>query len=523
MKFSALDISVFIGYVVFVVGFGLWKSRGKKGQEKNSRDYFLAGNTLPWWAIGTSLIAANISAEQLIGMSGSGFKIGLAIATYELMAAATLIVVGKYFVPIFIEKKIYTMPEFLQIRYDNRVRTSLAIFWLFLYVFVNLTSILYLGALALETVVGIPFHYAVVGIALFSAIYTISGGLMAIAWTDFIQVTFLIAGGLVTTYLALDKVGDAHGFFAGMGVLYERVPHMFDMILDENHHAYNDLPGLSVLIGGMWIINLNYWGCNQYITQRALAAKNLSEAQKGIMFAGYLKLFMPLIVVIPGIAAYALEAPLSKPDEAYPWLLNTFLFPGVKGIAFAALIAAIVGSLSSKTNSIATIFTMDLYRPYFNKNSSEKNLVMVGRLTTLVALIIAVLVAPTLSTLDQAFQFIQDFTGVVSPGIFVIFLFGLFWKRATANAALAVAIVTLPLSFGSKFLFETMPFMDRMALVFVVLSILMIVLSVLENKETKEDSKAIKVSKKLFATEPIFNYGAIGIFMALFVFYYFFW
>jgi SSS family solute:Na+ symporter len=522
MKFSVLDISVFIGYVVFVVGFGLYKSRSKKGEEKSSRDYFLAGNTLPWWAIGTSLIAANISAEQLIGMSGSGYKIGLAIATYEWMAAATLIIVGKFFVPIFLEKKIYTMPEFLQIRYDNRVRTSLAIFWLFLYVFVNLTSILHLGALALETVVGIPYQYAVIGIALFSAIYTISGGLMAIAWTDFIQVSFLVAGGLITCALALDKVSDSQGFFVGLGMLMDKVPHMFDMILDESHPAYKDLPGISVLVGGMWIINLNYWGCNQYITQRALAAKSLAEAQKGIMFAGYLKLLMPLIVVIPGIAAYALEAPLNKSDEAYPWLLNTFLYPGVKGIAFAALIAAIVGSLSSKTNSIATIFTMDIYKQ-FVKNAPEKRLVLIGRVTTAVSLVIAIIVAPQLKSLDQAFQFIQEFTGLVSPGIFTIFFFGLFWKRATADAALWVAILTIPCSWGFWLIFPDMPFIVRMGWVFLILATILIVLSLRQNKGMDKDPKAIELHKGIFKTDNVFNVGAIGIMLILFVLYNYFW
>ncbi len=523
MQFSPLDIGVFIGYVVFVVGFGLYKSRTKKGEEKSSRDYFLAGNTLPWWAIGTSLIAANISAEQLIGMTGSGFKIGLAIASYEWMAAATLIIVGKFFIPIFLEKKIYTMPEFLNVRYDERVRTILAVFWLFLYVFVNLTSIIHLGGLAIEQVIGVNYYYAIYAIAFFSAIYTISGGLMAIAWTDFIQVGFLVAGGLITCYLALDFVSDGQGFFTGLAMLKEKAPHMFDMILHQSHDSYKDLPGISVLIGGMWIINLNYWGCNQYITQRALAAKSLAEAQKGIMFAGYLKLFMPIIVVIPGIAVFVLHPELAHPDGAYPYLLNKFLVPGVKGIAFAALVAAIVGSLSSKTNSIATIFTMDLYKSYINKGASETSLVTMGRITTIVALVIAILVAPTLKNLGQAFQFIQEFTGLVSPGIFVIFLFGLFWKKATTKAALLVAICTLPVSGSLAFFAESIPFIDRMGIVFLLLSLLMIIVSLNVNKGKDRDDKAINITPELFKTNATFNIGAIGIFIALAVLYYIFW
>ena len=523
MQFSPLDIGVFIGYVVFVVGFGLYKSRTKKGEEKSSRDYFLAGNTLPWWAIGTSLIAANISAEQLIGMTGSGFKIGLAIASYEWMAAATLIIVGKFFIPIFLEKKIYTMPEFLNVRYDERVRTILAVFWLFLYVFVNLTSIIHLGGLAIEQVIGVNYYYAIYAIAFFSAIYTISGGLMAIAWTDFIQVSFLVAGGLITCYLALDFVSDGQGFFTGLAMLKEKAPHMFDMILHQSHDSYKDLPGISVLIGGMWIINLNYWGCNQYITQRALAAKSLAEAQKGIMFAGYLKLFMPIIVVVPGIAVFVLHPELAHPDGAYPYLLNKFLVPGVKGIAFAALVAAIVGSLSSKTNSIATIFTMDLYKSYINKGASEKSLVTMGRITTVVALVIAILVAPTLKGLGQAFQFIQEFTGLVSPGIFVIFLFGLFWKKATTKAALWVAIFTLPVSGSLAYFADNIPFIDRMGIVFLALSLLMIIISLNVNKGKERDDKAINITPELFKTDRTFNIGAIGIFIALIVLYYTFW
>lgn len=523
MTFSPLDIGVFIGYVVFVVGFGLYKSRTKKGEEKSSRDYFLAGNTLPWWAIGTSLIAANISAEQLIGMTGSGFKIGLAIASYEWMAAATLLIVGKFFIPIFLEKKIYTMPEFLNVRYDERVRTILAIFWLFLYVFVNLTSIIHLGALAIEQVIGVNYYYAIIAIALFSAIYTISGGLMAIAWTDFIQVGFLVAGGLITCYLALDFISDGQGFFTGLALLKEKAPHMFDMILHEKHHSYKDLPGISVLIGGMWIINLNYWGCNQYITQRALAAKSLAEAQKGIMFAGYLKLFMPMIVVIPGIAVFVLHPELAQPDGAYPYLLNKFLVPGVKGVAFAALVAAIVGSLSSKTNSIATIFTMDLYKSYINKGASEKSLVLMGRITTVVALLIAITVAPQLKSLGQAFQFIQEFTGLVSPGIFVIFFFGLFWKKANTKAALWVAIFTLPVSGTLAYFADHIPFIDRMGIVFLVLSVLMIAISLNVNKDKERDDKAILITPELFKTDRTFNIGAIGIIICLVVLYYTFW
>jgi len=543
---SPIDIIVFVAYCVGVISVALWVSRTKKGVEKTSQDYFLAGNTLPWWAIGTSLIAANISAEQLIGMTGSGFAIGLGIATYEWMAAATLIIVAKFFVPIFLEKKIYTMPQFLEIRFDHRVRTIFAIFWVFLYVFVNLTSIIYLGTVAVKGVLGIEdtvqntLMIAAL-VAGFSTIYTLSGGLMAVAWTDPIQVFFLVVGGLITTYLALNHLGGDQGFIAGFQELYHRAPAKFDMILEPGaimipdgsggmKDAYMDLPGISVLVGAMWIINLNYWGCNQYITQRALAAKSLKEAQRGMAFAGYLKLLMPLIVVIPGIVAFVLNNShdpkmvheITKPDETYPILLNSFLFPGVKGVAFAALFAAIVGAISSKTNSIATIFTMDLYRELINKTASEKQLVRMGRIVTVASLVLAIPMVPLLGNFDQAFQFIQEYTGFVSPGIFCIFFFGLFWKRTTTNAALWVAILTLPVAISFKFLMPGLPFIDRMGLIFLILSLVLIIISLVETKGGK-DPKAIETSKTLFKTDPVFNVAAVGICLVLAVLYAAFW
>lgn len=521
MKFSELDIAIFLGYCLLIVAVGLWVSRDKKGHQKDSKDYFLAGSTLPWWAIGASLIASNISAEQFIGMSGSGYALGLGIATYEWMAAATLLVVGKFFLPIFLDKKIYTMPQFLEIRYDKRVRTSLAVYWLLVYIFVNLTSVLYLGALTLKTVIGIDLMTAIICLAIFSLAYSIYGGLMAVAWTDVVQVIFLVLGGLITTYLALDALSEGAGVFTGFATLLAKAPERFDMILDSSHPSYKDLPGISVLIGGMWIANLNYWGCNQYITQRALAAKSISEAQRGIIFAGFLKLIMPLIVVIPGIVAFVLKPDLPKADEAYPWLLNNFVPVGLKGLAFAALVAAVVSSLSSMTNSIATIFSMDLYKEYIKKEASEANLVFTGRIIGVVAMVIAILVAPFLSTLDQAFQFIQEFTGFVSPGVVAIFLLGLFWKKTTANAALWSAILSVPVSLLFKFLLPNLPFLDRMGVIFLSLCALMVGISLYESKV--ENPKGIVLSKKLFHTDMVFNVGAITICIILAFLYARFW
>ena len=545
MGFSSIDYVVFAGYCLFIIGIGLWVSRDKKGHTKDSQDYFLASRSLPWWAVGASLIASNISAEQFIGMSGSGYALGLAISTYEWMAAATLLVVGKFFLPIYLKKGIYTMPQFLADRYNDTVRTFMAIFWLLVYVFVNLTSVIYLGALSIETVLGVDLIYAIIALALFSLLYSIYGGLTAVAWTDVVQVIFLVLGGLVTTYLALDIVGDGD-VLGGLAQLQEEAPRHFNMILERGfmipdgqggtEDAYQLLPGISVLIGGMWIVNLSYWGFNQYITQRALAAKSLDEAQKGVMFAGFLKLLIPLIVVIPGIAAFVIveneelggafsqimtdpDSGFITPDRAYPSLLS--LLPnGMKGVAFAALTAAIVSSLASMANSTATIFTMDIYRNYLNKGASEGSLVRVGRIVVVVSFVIACLVAPALQGLGQVFQYIQEYTGYVSPGVFAIFVFGVFWKKTTPQAALVAAVLTIPLSAALAFFFPNLPFIDRMGVVFLVLAAQMIVMSLVQSGRDQPNS--IDLSPGLFKTSRAFNVGAmviIGILVALYAAY----
>ncbi|GAA4848328.1 sodium/sugar symporter [Algivirga pacifica] len=528
MNFTLTDNIVFIAYCLLIVGVGLWVSRDKKGASKNTEDYFLASKSLPWWAIGASLIASNISAEQFIGMSGSGFAIGMGIASYELMAAITLILVAKFFLPIFIKEKIFTMPQFLEKRFDSRVRTSLAVFWIFLYVFVNLTSILYLGALALETIMGVELWYGIIALAIFSGVYSIYGGLKAVAWTDVVQVVFLIGGGLITTYLAVDAVGGNEGVWSGFSALLQKAPEKFDMILDKNHPAYEHLPGISVLVGGMWIANLSYWGCNQYIIQRALAAKSIEEGQKGIIFAGFLKVVLPLIVVVPGIAAFVLQADLGKADEAYPWLLSTFVPEGLKGLAFAALIAAVVSSLSSMINSVSTIFTLDLYKPFIGKNEGEKKLVMIGRMVSVLALLIAVYVAPQLKHLEQAFQFIQKYTGYVSPGIVVIFLFGLFWKKATANAALVTAFISIPISIAvDNYIFEGMPFIDQMGVNFLLLSGVMVMVSLLDMKYGKAADmmlgKGFSINRTLFKTNTVFNATSMALLSAIAAIYALWW
>jgi solute:Na+ symporter, SSS family len=546
-QFTWIDYTIFISYAALILFIGIWVSRNKNGQQKSAEEYFLAGKTLPWWAIGASLIAANISAEQFIGMSGSGFSVGLAIASYEWMAAITLIIVGKYFLPIFIEKGIYTIPEFVEKRYSTNLKTILAIFWIGLYVFVNIASVLYLGALALETILDIPMVYGVIGLAFFAAAYSLYGGLAAVAWTDVIQVIFLVLGGLVTTYLALNTVSGGEGFFAGLETIYERTPSSFQMILDESNPEYKNLPGIAVLVGGMWVANLYYWGFNQYIIQRTLAAKSLKESQKGILFAAVLKLFIPLIVVIPGIAAYVitndpeLMASLgelgqnnlpstAEADKAYPWLLQ-LLPTGMKGLAFAALSAAIVSSLASMLNSTSTIFTMDIYRPYFNPEAKDKALVRTGRISALAALLIGVIMAPLLGGIDQAFQFIQEYTGIVSPGILSVFLLGLFYKKATNKSAIIGVILSIPIAMyfkiGAKgwvdnLFFVDLPFLHQMGLTAIITMVIIIVSSYIQRKG-QDDEKGIDINKSTFKTSKIFNVGAFAIVICLAALYAFFW
>jgi len=436
MTLSNLDLAIVVIYAVCIFVLAQWVSREKKDHRKDAQDYFLASRALPWWAIGTSLIAANISAEQIIGMSGSGYVIGLAIASYEWMAAITLVIVGKYFVPIFLKNRIYTMPEFLERRYSPAVRTTMAVFWLGVYIFVNLTSILWLGATAVHTVTGLDLQVALIGLGAFAGAYALYGGLKAVALTDVVQVSLLVFGGLLISYIALDRISDGAGVIAGFQRLTTEMPERFDMILSADNPNYKDLPGLSVLLGGMWVMNVSYWGFNQYIIQRALGAKSIREAQKGIVLAAFLKLLMPVIIVLPGIAAVVLAPGLARPDEAYPTLM-AMLPTGILGLVFAALLAAIVASLGSKINSIATIFTMDLYRAARPNTSTEK-LVIIGRIAAVVALLVAIASArPLLGSFDQAFQYIQEFTGFFTPGICVIFLLGMFWERATSLGAMA--------------------------------------------------------------------------------------
>ncbi len=505
----------------------------------------MAGKSLPWWAIGASLIAANISAEQIIGMSGSGFAVGLAIASYEWMAAVTLIVVGKYFLPIFIEKKIFTIPEFVEKRFNTTLKTILAVFWIALFVFVNLTTVLYLGALALDTIMGTGdgslMIYALIGLSAIAAAYSLYGGLAAVAWTDVLQVALLVLGGFVVTFAGLYNVTPEGGIFNGLAHIYDVAGEKFTMILDQSNPEYSNLPGIAVLIGGMWVANLYYWGFNQYIIQRTLAAKSLKESQKGIIFAGFLKLLIPLIVVIPGIIVYVLFTQpegttqisgvvdvFTRPDgsikydNAYPWLMKIFLTPGFLGLVVAALAAAIVSSMASMLNSVATIFTMDIYLPYIRKDATDKQTVNMGRISAGIALIVGVIMAPQLDSVPQVFQYIQEYTGMVSPGILAVFLMGLFWKKTTSKGAIYGVLASIIIAVFLKTPAVQLPFLDQMF--YTLISTIVIIAGVsLTTNPHDEDPKAIHTTADMFKTSPAFNIGAYVILILVAILYAAFW
>jgi len=538
---SVYDYVVFLIYFIIVSGYGYWVYWNKKKTGTSTKDYFLAEGSLTWWAIGASIIASNISAEHFIGMSGSGFAMGLAIASYEWMAAATLIIVAVFFLPIYLKNKIYTMPQFLSGRYNNTVSTLMAVFWLLVYVFVNLTSIFFLGAIAIETITGIPFNVCIMALAVFSALITL-GGMKVIGYTDVIQVFVLVAGGLVTCYMALNMVSDKFSISTVMGalpVLKAEAGDHFHMIFSKGDKFYNELPGIAVLVGGLWINNLNYWGCNQYIVQRALGA-DLKTGRSGLLFAAFLKMLIPVIVVIPGICAYVLyqhgyfhkemmdASGTVKPDHAYPVLMN-LLPTGLKGLAFAALTAAIVASLAGKCNSIATIFTLDIYKKFINEGASEKKMVNVGRWSVVVASVIAIVIAPALRSFDQVYQFIQEYVGFISPGVFAIFLLGFFWKRTTSKAALTAALLTIPLSTLFKFLpeissgaIEPIPFLNRMSWVFCIIIAVMIVITVAD-PDSKNNPQGLEIDTKMFKVSPSFMVASVIICGILAALYTVFW
>ena len=516
--FNTLDWVIVGLYCIGIISLATYVSRNKRGSERSAEDYFLAGRSLPWWAIGASLIAANISAEQIIGMSGQGFIVGMAIAVWELTAAIALIVMAKYFLPLFLEKKIYTMPQFLEQRFDKSVSLVLSFFWLIVYIFINLTSVLWLGSLAINALTGLDLFYGLVVLAIFSLAYSLSGGLKAVAMTDVVQVVLLIFGGLAVSFIALNTISESTGVVNGMKIVFDQMPEKFDMILSSDNPSYKNLPGIWILFGlGVWIGHFFYWGFNQYITQRALAAKSIKEAQKGVMFAAYLKLLMPIVIVLPGICAAILFPVLEKSDQAYPTMMS--LLPnGLLGLTFAALIAAIVSSLASMSNSISTIFTMDIYRYFKGEKYNQASLIKVGRYTVVISLLIATLIAkPLLGSFESIFQYIQNFTGYFSPGIVVIFLVALFWKKATSMSVLIAALISLFASVLISLIYPDLPFIHRMTIVFVLSAIGCWYTSYLQGY--KDQAKAIDLSSINFSTSKSFNFNTCVIVFVLAIIY----
>ena len=506
--FNTLDWVIIGFYCVGLISLATYVSRKKVGDERNAEDYFLAGRSLPWWAIGASLIAANISAEQIIGMSGQGFVVGMAIAVWELTAAIALIVMAKYFLPLFLEKQIYTMPQFLEQRFDKRVSLVLSFFWLTVYIFVNLTAVLWLGSIAINTLTGLSLVNGMILLAVLSLAYSLSGGLKAVAMTDIVQVVLLIFGGLAVSYIALTKIGNGY-ITEGLIQVYQQMPEKFDMILSPDNPSYNNLPGIWILIGaGVWIGHFAYWGFNQYITQRALGAKSLKEAQKGVMFAAYLKLLMPLVIVLPGICAAMLFPVLEKTDQAYPTMMIELLPSGLLGLTFAALIAAIVSSLASMTNSISTIFTMDICRSFSKNEISQQSLIFIGRSAVVVSMLIALVMAkPILGNSDQIFQYIQNFTGLFTPGILVIFLVALFWKKATTLSVLVAAILSVLMSIFIQAFFPEFPYIHRMGFVFFASGLGCYITSLAQGYLDQE--KAIDLAGIDFSTTRAFNTNSL--------------
>ena len=548
--FKTIDFVILVIYLIVLVSLGLFLSRNKDGKEKSANDYFLAGNTLTWWAVGASLIAANISAEQFIGMSGTGFADGIAIAAYEVMAAVTLVVIGKFLLPIMLKQRIFTIPQFLRERYNDGVGLAFSILWLFLYVFVNLTSVAWLGALAIEQILGLQgLAVEIFGMTisirmiiifllfLIAGIYSIYGGLASVAWTDVMQVTFLVGGGLITAYFALREMGlvfdtDALGAFNKIYTdlttgNYAQDTH-FHLVIRQSHNpeAFANVPGIAAVVGGVWLTNLGYWGFNQYIIQKGLAAKNVDEAKKGLVFAGFLKILIPFIVVLPGICAYYiaqnpetfssmnLQGKINIPDDAYPWLIRNFTPVGIKGLSFAALTAAIISSLASMFNSTSTLFTMDIYKKYLEPKASDKKLVNVGRLTSVTALFIALFtVKPLLGGIPQAFQYIQEYSGFIYPGIITVFGLGLLWKRASSLAAVWTAIITIPLGVLFKIFLGDVPFQFRAGYIFIILVSFFIIMSLLDKKyvHAEEPAAVDKTMMKRWAQ----ILGGLGIIMII--------
>mgnify|MGYP001238057823 FL=1 len=531
---NSLDYLIVGLYAVSLIAIATYVSMSKKGEKKTAEDYFLAGRSLPWWAIGASLIAANISSDQLIGMNGDAYAFGIAIATYEWTAAVALIVIGKFLLPVYLKQQVFTMPQLLLQRFDKRVSTMLAILMLIMYVMVILPVVLWMGAKAINNLTGLDLILSMILLGALSLAYSLYGGLKSVAMTDIIQVALLVFSGLYVSYLGLNAISDDNGVIEGFMMLQSEFPEKFDAILSyapkaddpEAYANYVKLPGIWVLIGGLWIGHFYYWGTNQYITQRALGAKSLNEAQNGLMFAGVLKIFMPIVVVLPGLIAVALEGSPNFPSlinpennevdrtNAYPSMLS--LLPnGMLGLAFAALIAAIVSSLASLSNSVSTIFTMDIYRK--DQDINDPSLVNIGRAAGLAGLVVSIIVAPVfLGSLPSAFQYVQEYMGLFSPVILFVFLSAIFVRTSNSRSVLIGSIAGLISGVAMKLYVLNVeealiePFFHQMLVSFGVAFMFSYLFS-----DSKTNQKVFQFSNEDFRTSKLFNAGSIFIIVML--------
>ncbi|MBQ6964629.1 MAG: sodium/solute symporter [Bacteroidaceae bacterium] len=540
--FEAVDFIILLAYIILLVSLGVYLGHNRR--YKGAADYFLANNSLTWWAVGASLIAANISTEQIVGMAGASYATGIACAAYEIMAAVTLVVIGKFLLPVMMSRKILTVPQFLRERYNEGVGLAFSILWLFLYIFVNLTSVAWLGALAIEQILGLQGLTVSIGeieisirlliiitLFLFAGIYSIHGGLASIAWTDVMQLVFIIGGGLITAYFAVIAVsGNDYSFLSGFDKVYTYLTSgeyahdtHFHLIVQRSHDAvaFSSMPGLAAVVGSMWLTNLGYWYVNQFIIQKGLAAKSIQDGKKGFIFAGMLKMVMPFIAILPGVCAYYMalrsdqytqvQSVIQVSDDAYPWLIRNFIPTGIKGLALVALIAAIISSLASLFNSTATLFTMDIYKKYIEKDASDEKLMRMGRFVSFVVLIFAAITAqPLLGDLDQSFQYIQEYSGFIYPGLIIVFTMGLFWKRASNTAATWTAILAIPLGVLFKMFLPESPFLFRAGYVFILLAVFFVTVSLFNSKTTKCELPPARIQKVMLRWGAVL--GCISIF-----------
>ena len=510
MELNAFDVIIFVGFFLIVIGISLFKSR----KEVSSEDYFLAGRGLTWWLIGISIVAANISTEQIVGMAGQGAgSVGLAVSNWQLCGSVGIVIIAFTLLPIFLKAGIYTMPEYLEYRYNSTARGLMALMTVIIYVVVLLTAVLYSGGLTLRAIFGLSLVKGVWLIGLVATTYTVWGGLKAVAWADLFQGLGLLIGGVITFFLALHACGGWERFST------ENADKLH-MILSADHA---ELPWTGVM-SGMWIVLVYYCGLNQFIVQRNLAAKTLSDGQLGVIFAAALWLLVPFAIVMPGIMSYQLYGDqMAKADEAFPMLIRNLIPPGLRGFMFAAIAGAVISSLASMLNSASTIFTMDIYRRMFDRNAPQKRLLIFGRVVTLIFVAIGCLMAPILDNpkYGGVFQYIQQFQGYIWPGVVAAFLFGMFVTTAPGAAGVA-ALVSGPLIYG---LFQRFaPDLHFLIQVAVTFQLVLLIMGLITFIKPLEKPRVLPVREDIvIKTAPEVKVIGALVIAAVVVFYIIFW